>query len=96
MKIIRHFQEAITHVMDKLGKFLNQTPSEEELKKVIKINTAENPLDRELRFPKRSKFKKPKSTFEHKGSSYKGKGKINNDSATFNRARKDIPVGREK
>ena len=95
MKIIKNIKTALTSFLGHMGQFLNQTPTEEELKKVHKNNLVNNPLEKEERFPKREKLKRHKEVYEHTGSSYKSKGKINTDSATYNRARKDIPVGRE-
>jgi hypothetical protein len=95
MKLIKNIKTTFSAFLGRIGQFLNQTPTVEELKKVQKPNLADNPLEKEERFPKREKFKRHKEVYEHTGSSYKGKGKVNTDSATYNRARKDIPVGRE-
>lgn len=95
MKLINNLKSVLTKILTKVGEFINQTPTEEESKKIKKPNFSENPLDKNDRFPKHEKMKGIKQVYSHKGSSYKGKGKINTDSATYNRARKDIPVGRE-
>lgn len=93
--IIERILSRIGKVFISIGDILNQNLSEKEKKKSKKPSYNRNPFDLKERFNKKVKMKLPKEVYSHKGSGYKGKGKISTGSATFNRARKDIPAGRE-
>lgn len=97
MNIIGYLIKKIEKTASYLGSLINQTPTEEENRKVRPKKNVNPPRT----FPKPSllelakkKILKPKEVYAHKGSGYKGKGQINRDTATFNKPRKGLFPGR--
>lgn len=96
--LIERLLSRVGKVLISVGDLLNQNLNEQEKKKSKKTFSNPNPFELKEKvnnFNKKIKTKIPKEVFSHKGSGYKGKGKINTGSTTFNRARKDLPAGRE-
>lgn len=96
-KIVENILSRVEKALEGIGNFINQTPTPEENKKTLRSPGAVPPFEtkREKDFPRKSEKFKSKEIYEHKGSGYKGKGKINTDTSTFNQPRKGISPGRK-
>lgn len=82
-------------ILEAVGKVINQTPSEEEQEQIKTGPSLNQPLwKKKSDSPQPERIRVAKEVYGHKGSSYKGKGKINTDAATFNHPRKDVSHGR--
>jgi hypothetical protein len=90
-KILKSFGK-IAH---KIGAVLNQNLTDKEKGKIKAANYFQLNPKKIFAQPKKKKIKIQKEIYQHKGSGFKGKGGVNTDAALFNRARKDIPRGRE-
>lgn len=88
--ILENIRSRFLTALQSIENFLDKEP---EQKKPVKKS------DTKVETPKRVYSKKhnqgnQKEVYGHKGSGYKGKGKVNTDAATFNHRRKDEPHGR--
>jgi hypothetical protein len=93
--ILEKILSRIGKVFISVGDVINQNLTEMEKKKMVKASFSKNAPKVKENFNKKDKMIIPKNVYSHKGSGYKAKGSVNTDSTTFNRARKDIPSGRE-
>ena len=97
-KLIDKLNTVITrliNILEAVGKVINQTPTAEEQARIKTSPTQREPLwKKKKESPKTERNLVAKQVYGHKGSSYKGKGNINTDAATFNHPRKDVSQGR--
>lgn len=94
--ILDNILTRMLNVLEGVGKFINELPTEEETKKMSTSPKLRRPLWKKTKTstPKVLKQKPSKEINTFKGSGYNGKGKINTDAATFNHPRKSVSQGR--
>ncbi|MGE3610592.1 MAG: hypothetical protein AB7I27_13460 [Bacteriovoracaceae bacterium] len=88
MKIFDAFHSALISALELIGKKINKAPPKKKEKtSPLNLNISQAPF-------LKKQVLRSKEKLGFKGSSYPGKGSVSTATRTFNRPRKDIPVGR--
>jgi hypothetical protein len=95
-KIFNYVFSKIEGTLIRIGNFINQNPTQGENDKANLSKRFENNPLKGFKSPKSKNDRfKTNEIYEHKGSGYKGKGRINRDAATFNQPRKGLFSGKK-